>query len=407
MIPIKKQKSLKHSNRKVILNYLHNSGETTIAELSKVVNLSKPTLLEIMNYYVKNGLVVITGKGNSTEEGGKRPNIYKFNENGGFSVGMCISANKLKSVITNLNGEVLCKRIVTLDHNEELDSIINRISDSYYMLLDDAEVDNSKIMGLGVGIYGATDPNKGIVFYSPHYPSWGKNIEMSKKIKEKIPECSNIIIDNSPRFEVFAEKSLGTAKNFHNIVSIFAGYGLGSGIILADNIQRGSHMIIGEIGHMVINPSEEMICACGGRGCFEVMVCIDRLKKLIESNRKTFPDSVLYANVKDRMIGDITPEEIFAAYKNKDKLVTYAMNDIIKWFSVGLSNLILAYDPQIIVINGLYTKAGDEFLKNLVTNTRQISLTSIKKETEIRMSQLGNTAGVLGAAAYVIKNFFE
>ena len=80
MTSVRKQKTLKQINRKVILNILRNSGELSIAELSKEVNLSKPTLMTIMNYYIENKLVVIAGKGNSTEEGGKKPNIFKFNE---------------------------------------------------------------------------------------------------------------------------------------------------------------------------------------------------------------------------------------------------------------------------------------------------------------------------------------
>jgi len=90
-----KQKVLKQINRKAILNILRGCEGASIAELSKKAKLSKTTLMKIMNYYIGKGLVFIAGKGESTEEGGKKPNIFKFNKNGGHATGMIISANRL------------------------------------------------------------------------------------------------------------------------------------------------------------------------------------------------------------------------------------------------------------------------------------------------------------------------
>ncbi|GAH09128.1 unnamed protein product, partial [marine sediment metagenome] len=131
MTSVRKQKTLKQINRKVILNILRNSGKLEISELSKKVNLSKPTLMKIMNHYIKKGLVIIAGKGSSTEEGGKKPNIYKFNEDGGYAIGMIISANRLFSVITDLKSKILDKISITLKTNEGFESVLKKIIDSY------------------------------------------------------------------------------------------------------------------------------------------------------------------------------------------------------------------------------------------------------------------------------------
>jgi len=85
MTTLRKRKAVKQINRKVILNILRHSGEISIAKLSKKVDLSKTALMKIMNYYIGKGLVVVTGKGKSTEEGGKKPNIFKFNADGGYA----------------------------------------------------------------------------------------------------------------------------------------------------------------------------------------------------------------------------------------------------------------------------------------------------------------------------------
>ena len=399
-----KQKIIKQINRKRIINLLREADEISVAELSKKVSLSKPTIMKIMKYFIYKGLVVISGKGSSTEEGGKKPNIFKFNKNGGYAIGMAITANKLKSTLTNLKGEMIGSFAMDLRSSESVDSVVDKISSSYNNLIEISEVDSSKIIGMAVGIYGLTDSDKGVVYYSPRYKKWGTNIEMQDRIQEKIPENIPVILDNLPRFQVFAEKSLGVARNLRNVISIFAGYGLGAGILIEGEIKRGQHKIMGEVGHMVINPTEDLQCACGAHGCFEVMVSIDRIKKLLELNSSRYDDSMVFSN--NGRLTNVSPEEIFNAYINGDELVTFVMDDIIEWFAIGLSNIILIFDPQVVVIHGIYTKAGDKFLNRLKEKVEQISLTNIKKETKIEFSKLGNDAGVLGAATYVINEFF-
>jgi len=399
-----KQKIIKQINRKKIINLLREADEISVAELSNEVNLSKPTIMKIMKYYIDKGLVVISGKGSSTEEGGKKPNIFKFNKNGGYAIGMAITANKLKSVLTNFKGEIVNSFAMDLKSSESVDSVVDKISDSFSKLLEISKVSSKKIIGVAVGVYGLTDFDRGIVYYSPRYQAWGTNIKMQERIQEKIPKNIPVILDNLPRFQVFAEKSLGVARNLRNVISIFAGYGLGAGILIEGEIKRGQHKIMGEVGHMVINPAEDMQCACGAHGCFEVMVSIDRVRKLLESNSSRYNSSMIFSD--NGKLSNISPEEIFDAYKNSDDLVSYVMDDIIKWFAIGLSNIILIFDPQVVVIHGVYTKAGDKFLEKLKEKVEQISLTNIKKETKIEFSELGTDAGVLGAATYVINEFF-
>ena len=404
MISIKKQKTLKQTNRKVILNILRDSGEISIADLSKEVNLSKPTLMTIINYYLKNGLVINTGKGDSTEEGGKKPNIYKFNEDGGYAIGMIISANKLTAVITNLKSKILYKTSVPLKTNEGFDSVLKKIIDSYNYLTKNPEINKERITGLAIGAYGITNFAEGKVIFSPHFPSWGRDLMLKEKIIELIPENIPVMVDNHSRFQVFAEKILGLAKDKNNIVAIQAGKGLVAGVIIENEIKRGNHSLIGEIGHMIVDPEAREICACGGKGCFEVMVSINRLLRMAKEKYKEYPDSTIF---KENNPDAIDIYDIFDASNKGDKLALNLMDDAINWFGIGISNIILMYDPQIVIIQGIFTEAGEYFFENLREKINKISLFSIKRETEIKYSELGDIAGVLGAASYVLLNYFE
>ncbi len=404
MISIKKQKTLKQANRKAILNVLRNSGEISVADLSKEVNLSKQTLMKIMNYYTKNGMVIITGKGNSTEEGGKKPNIYKFNENGGYAIGMAISANRLFSIITDLKSNILDKVSVTLKADEEFESVLKKVIDSYNYLTRNPEIHKEKITGLAIGAYGITNFSKGEVIFSPHFPSWGKNLMLKEKIIEKIPEDIPVIVDNHSRFQVFAEKILGLAKDKNNVVALQAGKGLVAGVIIENEIKRGNHSLIGEIGHMIVDPEGREICSCGGTGCFEAMVSTSRILRMVKEKYNKYPDSIIFNN---NGPDDVDICDIFDASNEGDKLALELMDDIISWFGIGISNIILMYDPQVMIIQGIFTKAGKYFLENLRKKINKISLFSIERETEIKYSELGDKAGVLGAASFVLSKYFD
>lgn len=399
-----KQRVLKQINRKAILNMLRSSDGISVAELSKKSKLSKTTLMKIMNYYIEKGLIFIAGKGSSTEEGGKKPNIFKFNKDGGYAIGMIISANRLFSVITNLNSEIVDKISMELKTNENFDIVLVKIIDSYNYLVSHSGVDRKKIIGIAVGAYGITNMNEGIVLFSPHFPSWGENIELKKKMVEKLTDGIPVIVDNHARFQVFAEKIIGLGKEKSNIVIIQAGKGMVAGVIMEGEIKRGNHFLVGEIGHMVIDPDSDELCACGGKGCFEAIVSTDRILRIARENYKVYNSSSIFNG---KSPDKIEINDIFNALDKNDKLALKLIDELIEWFAIGISNIILMYDPQTIIIQGIYTGAGQYFLRKLRDRVNRISLFNIKKKTEIEYSKLGDKAGVLGAASYVISEYFE
>ncbi len=404
MTPIGKQKILKQTNRKAILNILRDCGEISVAELSGKVNLSKTTLMKIMKYYTDKGFVMITGKGESTEEGGKKPNIFKFNKNSGYALGMVIGANTLTSVLTNLSYEIIHKISMNLETNEHFPSVLDKIIASFDKLVNISQIDYTKIIGAALGTYGITDYFKGTLLYSPHFPSWPDNINLKEELLKKLPKKIPVYIDDAQRYRAFAEKTLGVAKNAQSIVSILAGIGMGGGVIMENHIKRGAHHLMGEIGHMIINPDDKETCACGAHGCFEVMLSMKRILSNANEKKDIFPDSLIFNNHNGRA-ENMT--DLFDAYHHKDALAVEIMEDTANWFALGLSNIILLCDPEIIVIHGIFTKAGDHFLELLREKTGRVALSNIKKDTQIKYSELGDKGGVLGAASYVISKFFE
>ena len=404
MTPIGKQKILKQTHRKAILNILRTSGEISVAELSGKVNLSKTTLMKIMKYYTDKNFVMITGKGESTEEGGKKPNIFKFNKNSGYAVGMVIGANTLTSMMTNLSCGIMHEISMNLETNENFSSVLEKIIASLDKLVNISEIDYINVVGLALGTYGITDYFNGTLLYSPHFPSWPDNINLKEEILKKLSKTIPVYIDDAQRYRAFAEKTLGVAQDAQSIVSILAGTGMGGGVIMGNHINRGAHHLMGEIGHMIINPNDSEVCACGAHGCFEVMLSIKRILKNANDKKNLYPDSLIFATNNGNAA---SMADLFDAFNKKDALAIEVMEDTANWFATGLSNIILLCDPEVIVIHGIFSKAGDRFLGLLREKTGRVALSNIKKDTQIKYSELGNKGGVLGAASYVISKFFE
>jgi len=131
------------------------------------------------------------------------------------------------------------------------------------------------------------------------------------------------------------------------------------------------------------------------------------LKKIIADKSTNYPESVFYKITNNGSMANVETQDIFKAFNAGDKLAFTAVKDIIKWLAIGLANIILIYDPEVIVLHGPYIRAGDNFLRMLRKKVEKISLTSVKKDTKIKFSKLGGMAGVLGAATFLINRFFQ
>lgn len=402
MIP-GKPKALKRNNRRAILDILRISDQMSASELSEQIGLSRTTVMKILEYFLAKGFVVQSGKGVSTEEGGKKPILFSLKADSGFAISVHIFPDELYGIITDLKVSVLHDLTVPLKPNEECGICIDKLSDVCRLLLKKAGVSQSRLIGIAIGSHGVTNCSKGIVLTSPHFPSWGNDIPIKNLLLQKLGFRVPVVVDNQIRFQAFAEKIKGVGRDKKNIIVIEGGIGLVAGIIVKNEIKRGIHYLAGEIGHMIINPDSDERCVCGGKGCFEVMVSASRILRLARERAKEYPDSLIFAGASGRKL---TPQQVFDAAIEGDPLACTLMDDIIHWFAIGISNIILMYDPEMIIIHGLYAAAGDGFLKTLRERVHSVALVKIRKNVEIEFGQFGKERGAVGGAAFVIADYF-
>ncbi len=206
------------------------------------------------------------------------------------------------------------------------------------------------------------------------------------------------------RYQAAAEQEKGEAVGATNFIIIDAlNEGLGSGIVTHGELMRGTQGLSGEIGHMTVNPIDGAVCICGNRGCFEAMVSAKRIRELIREARGRGVRSELF---RERGPEEPTLDDVCELANQGDAFCLSLIEDVAKWFIVGLGNIIMVNDPELIVIQGQYVKAGSFFLERLQEGIKTIGLPDVEKRAKIVYSKLGEERGVIGGAAFVISDFF-
>ncbi|MDC7235091.1 MAG: ROK family protein [Spirochaetales bacterium] len=358
--------------------------------------------MKILDSLEQESFILNEGKGESSDEGGRKPMLYRLNADRSYSIAFHIFPNELYGVITDLKSRILKTVSSDIDSTISFEDTITLLADCCRRLAQGI-TDMDSLTGIAVGSHGATDHEAGITFHAPHFHNWGKHADFRTGLRTALNTDIPVLVDNQIRYQILSERITGRNKDSRNLIVIEAGVGLVAGIMSKNEIKRGIHYLAGEIGHMIINPGGEL-CACGGHGCFEAMVTADRIKNMATKAHESSRESEIFRNT--------TPEglhiyDIFSAANNGDPLAMELMDDLAYWFAIGLTNLQLSYDPESIIIQGVYSQAGNFFLKSLKRQIRELSPLLRDEELDIRLSMLGKNRSVIGATWLLAEEYFK
>jgi predicted NBD/HSP70 family sugar kinase len=400
-------KTHKQNNIRSALALIRRRDAFSVAEISHAVRLSKTTVKKIIDLLGEMNLVLSAGKGESTEDGGKKPELYRFNRNFGYIISIHITPDAIVAVTTDLGADITYYRNLEVTTERGLDFILGQLVEIIRSFVEMKASSSEKLIGVVLALPGLADAFRGISIYSPHYPSWGRDVPLVQLLRDKLGDGYDVplFIDNVNRYQALAEREKGVAGGATNFIIIDAlNEGLGSGIMTNGELVRGSQSLSGEIGHMTVNPVDGPLCICGNRGCFEAMVSAKRLREMIKGARAAGVSSSLFSN---GMSDDIPLDVVCDLARKGDPFCNSLIDDVARWFIVGLGNVIMVNDPELIIIQGQYVKAGTCLLEKLQDGIRHIGLPDVVKQVRIEYSTLGEERGVVGGAFFIIEDFFS
>jgi glucokinase len=283
-------------------------------------------------------------------------------------------------------------------HGEEgADAVVDRIA----MMIEDviaqtqAETgaDRSDFLGVGIGSPGPLDRARGIVIVSPNlgWRDFPLRDEVSKRVK--LPAA----LDNDANCATLGEWWCGAAKGGRNVVGITIGTGIGGGLIFDGKLYHGSSDGAGEIGHTTIDPTGRR-CKCGNYGCLEAYASGPAIAERAREELEVDGNSILHEMV-DGDVNRITAQIVFEASKRGDPVATQVVRDTAHFLGVGVSNLINVLNPDIVVIAGGVTQAGDLLFDPLRAEIKRRAFKSLVDACRIVPGALPLSAGVVGAVA--------
>lgn len=259
--------------------------------------------------------------------------------------------------------------------------------------VEEAGLDMSQIEWVGVGTPGIANSETGIIEYSNNLGF--KDTPMAAYIRKHIDKP--VYIENDANAAAYGEYVAGAAKGAKNAVCITLGTGVGGGIIIDGKIYAGSNFAGAEIGHTVISLDGPQ-CSCGRRGCFEVYSSATGLIRMTKEAMAEHPDSKLHDITNERG-GKVSARTAFDAMRLGDAVAKDVVDFYIKGLAAGITNTINIFQPDILCVGGGVCNEGDPLLlpmKALVE--KEVYTRNSPKNTKIVIAELGNDAGLIGAA---------
>ena len=311
-----------------------------------------------------------------------------------IALGIDCGGTNIKLATVDLEGKVLRSRMEKMNYNLPSEAVVKKMAQSIKKFLNRAP----KISGIGIGIAGDVDPDKGLVRFSPNL-NW-KNVPLKELLSRDIKET--IFVDNDANCAALGAFVLDAKKDCKNLICLTLGTGIGGGIIIHSKLYRGSTGSAGEIGHMTIQYNGRP-CKCGNFGCSESTLGAWGLTQTATEGIKQGLAPILSKLLKNK--SDILdPKLLSIAAKKGDLFCQQLWRDAGEQLGAVLSNCVNIFNPDRIVLCGGVSKAGEQILRPALHSLGRRAFTVPAQKVQVTVSQYDEWLGVVGAALLFWEN---
>lgn len=378
------QEQIKEMNRVKIIKIIKDRQETTKQEISELLGLSIPTVTTNINQLVEEGLVEEAGVAKST--GGRKPIVLKFVENARYSIGVNISSSRVDILLVNLNGVQVAKDSFEYKSDFNFQKVLEHLMEKIFKIIEVNAIDKSKVLGVGLALPGLVDDDQLVLEYAP-------NIGVKNYHFDEFQQALGLklCIENEANIAAFAEQIMGNAKDKNNIVYVSITEGIGTGIIIGNHIYKSNQKKAGEFGHIRIS-DEPKQCKCGRTGCWETFASRNALIKYYNTQADT--------NI-------TTLEEVFNAYRAGEQQASVALKKYIGYLFRGIENIVLALNPDYVIIGGELGGYEKEILSIAQEIVPLVGEYLEYEGTKILFSGLKNVGALVGSALLPLEEIFN
>ena len=363
---------------KYIFSIIQANGPITKSELINITKIKLTTLNRDLKILLDEKIIMESDIGEST--GGRKPGLYDVNQEGFYIIGIDISRTYTKIVITNLKLRIVNERL--LSHKYNMETISEVIPGAIEELCTKLKIQNSNIVGIGIGIVGGFDINP-----------------LHDVLNRKFNTL--ICVDNGASAAVVGEYNFGIGRGKNNISYINCGVGIRTGIVSSGVLIRTINNIEDAFGHMIVEANGQQ-CSCGNYGCIESYVSILNItKKFINIMKETNPLGL------NKNLDNINYRDVCSLAEEENEVAVSLIKDSALYFGIGLSNYIKLFNPELIILSGPLIQNSKLFYET----AKEIAMQKCHiKNTNIQFSKRGyfeENSIAVGACAIVMQKILN
>ena len=307
-------------------------------------------------------------------------------------LGIDLGGTKVLAAVLDAEGHIVARARAKTRASREDEAVFATIASAGGRALQAAGIVASDLAAVGVAAAGPIDFDTGYIIEGANLRF--KNFPLGPRLAEEFG-CT-AIVENDVNAGAYGEFKAGAARGAKDVLGMFIGTGIGGGLILNGDLYRGFSKAAGEIGHIIVKAGGPR-CGCGNRGCLEAVASRTSMTRDIRKAIKRGyrgPVSKLMAK-QDQLSG----KDLKSAYDAGDELVTKVVHRAAKLAGIGIGSLLNVFGPEMVVLGGGVVEAfGDDFVSRVESVARDIAFDINSRDTRITRAELGDDAGVIGAA---------
>jgi predicted NBD/HSP70 family sugar kinase len=375
--------TIRNINRQIVLNYVREKEPISRAAIAREMALQRSTVSEIVESLTAEGLIEEIGEGEST--GGRRPTLLQLRSAGAMAIGVNITPTYTTVATSDLGGRLVEQQVFQTDSDPQ--RLSGQIIEAIRQFSEKASIE-----GVGISVPGLVDPATGQVVFVPYF-KW-RDWPIAERISRRtgLP----VTIDNDANAVALAELWFGrpevsAARDF---ILVLVAEGVGTGIIFDGQVYRGERGAAGEFGHMIIGANAPVACSCENDDCWEAFASERAaMARYVNLNPATRAGKAMdFEMLIDRALageGDARA----------------ALTETARYLSIGISNLVVGFSPEAVVVNGAITRAWP-LIENALTEKIERSVRRGLPSARILPSTLSGDPTLMGAFSLVLTSKF-
>ena len=309
-------------------------------------------------------------------------------------IGVDLGGTTIKFAILTAEGEIQQKWSLRTNILDEGSHIVPDIIESINHHIDLYKMSRDQFIGIGMGTPGTVDRDNGTVI-----GAYNLNWKTLQPVKEQIEAGTGLkfAIDNDANCAGLGERWKGAGNDGDDVAFITLGTGVGGGLIANRQLLHGIGGAAGEVGHIIVQPNGYQ-CTCGNHGCLEQYASATGVVHLAQDLAEEYEGTSRLKKMIDD--GDeITSKIVFDLAKERDYLANKVVDKVCYYLGLACANISNTLNPEFVVIGGGVSAAGDFLLKRVQKNFNEFAFATVRTSTQLKLAELGNDAGVIGAAS--------